>query len=253
MMAYSVYQIANDINDKLYIGITTQPLKYRWSGHQDAARKHPYSLLHQDMIKYGFEHFWLELREECPDKVTMFAREGYWIRELNTLHPYGYNLKGKRITDEQAAIICFRASDWTNEQLAQAFGISIGMVLLMKTSLEISPYKHITRDHLPENIEEYMNQFDKPQIQPHQTTIKLVAPVNREQAYSLKEVAQLYKRSERYIYRLIDSGLLETFKIGQIWHFEKGYIESQREKYEDRPPKLSEQKQDKAIFGSASE
>jgi hypothetical protein len=50
-------------------------------------------------------------------------------------------------------------------------------------------------------------------------------------------------KSERYIYRLLDSGQLETFKIGRIWYFEKGHIESQREKYAFvEPPKPLERK-----------
>lgn len=44
------------------------------------------------MNKYGTENFTFKIIEEC-DYEILDVRERYWINKLNTLEPYGYNIK----------------------------------------------------------------------------------------------------------------------------------------------------------------
>lgn len=85
-----IYVRPNLINGKKYVGQATN-LKTRqnkWkstSGHYagkaiDAARK-----------KYGIDNFGFEILKECDDKELDFW-EKYYIKELNTKVPYGYNM-----------------------------------------------------------------------------------------------------------------------------------------------------------------
>lgn len=45
-------------------------------------------------------------------------------------------------------------------------------------------------------------------------------------SYTIGEVADLFQRSERSIYRLIVNGKINAFKVGTSWRFEKEYIDS---------------------------
>ena len=88
-MAY-IYQIVNDINQKIYIGKTEFSIEKRFKEHcQDAFRerneKRP---LYAAMRKYGIENFHIELIEETDNPVE---REIYWISTLQT-RTKGYNI-----------------------------------------------------------------------------------------------------------------------------------------------------------------
>ena len=56
-----IYKITNNINEKIYIGLTTCSLEYRWGRHLTEGRneknkKH----LYKSMRKYGLENFSIE-------------------------------------------------------------------------------------------------------------------------------------------------------------------------------------------------
>lgn len=108
-MAY-IYQIINDINDKIYIGKTEFSIEKRFKEHcQDAFRerneKRP---LYSAMRKYGVEHFHIELIEET-DKPE--ERERYWIEQKRSFKN-GYNATlggdGKRYIDYDLVITTYR-------------------------------------------------------------------------------------------------------------------------------------------------
>ena len=87
-MAY-IYQIINDINQKIYVGKTEYTLEKRFNEHcQDAYKerneKRP---LYAAMRKYGPEHFHIELIEETDNPEE---REVYWIEKKQSFK-YGYN------------------------------------------------------------------------------------------------------------------------------------------------------------------
>lgn len=87
-MAY-IYQITNDVNQKIYIGKTENSIEKRFKEHcQDASRerneKRP---LYNAMRKYGVEHFHIELIEETNNPEE---REVYWIEKKQSFKN-GYN------------------------------------------------------------------------------------------------------------------------------------------------------------------
>ena len=87
-----IYIIRNDENTKCYIGQSVDYL-YRFRKHKEEARRKSYkykSFLYDDMNRIGFNHFYVEVLEEQVDNPD--EREMFWINELNTLHPNGYNL-----------------------------------------------------------------------------------------------------------------------------------------------------------------
>lgn len=105
-----IYVIICNVNKKLYVGQTTRPIAARWEQHCAAARKMARHLadpvkyptaaacraLAAAMAKYGIENFQIiELRDVpdiAEDGTTLDDEEIYWIAELGSLTPNGYNL-----------------------------------------------------------------------------------------------------------------------------------------------------------------
>lgn len=85
-----IYKITNDINDKIYIGKTTQTIQERFRTHiKDSKRGYKNRPLYNAINKYGIEHFSIEEIEECPEDI-LNDREKYWIEYYGS-YKYGYN------------------------------------------------------------------------------------------------------------------------------------------------------------------
>lgn len=87
-MSY-VYKITNDVNGKMYIGQTSRTLLERFEEHcrESMLKRFPDRPLYSAMIKYGIEHFSIELIEETDNPKE---REIYWIEYYGTFKN-GYN------------------------------------------------------------------------------------------------------------------------------------------------------------------
>ena len=104
-MAY-VYKIVNDINNKIYIGVTKNTIHQRYKEHYYAFKYNTRNCaLYSAFKKYGFENFHIELLEECKEE-NMFEKEKLYIKLYNSYGINGYNEtvggEGKRtLTDEE--------------------------------------------------------------------------------------------------------------------------------------------------------
>lgn len=86
-----IYLIENNINDKLYVGQTTNPKKREYT-HFSTSGSRCYAL--QNAIKkHHVENFYFILLESCDSKESLDVREKHWISRLDTIAPNGYNLK----------------------------------------------------------------------------------------------------------------------------------------------------------------
>ena len=85
-----IYIIENDVNSKLYVGQTLD-IKKRKRAHFSRG-SHSWAVK-AALEKYGAGHFDFVLLEACSSEEELNVREVYWILELNTLAPFGYNLK----------------------------------------------------------------------------------------------------------------------------------------------------------------
>jgi len=87
-----VYKITNKINNKVYIGCTTQGLEDRKKEHYsrcfNVGRK---SKLCDSLKKHGFDNFEFEIIKECETPEEMFLNEIYYIGFYNSKET-GYNL-----------------------------------------------------------------------------------------------------------------------------------------------------------------
>lgn len=85
-----IYKITNLINNKIYIGQTSQTAATRWSEHKKNFKQLRDDMaIHKAMFKYGEKNFSFEIIEEC-DNNLLADRECYWIAQYNS-YEEGYN------------------------------------------------------------------------------------------------------------------------------------------------------------------
>lgn len=100
-----IYKITNKINNKIYIGCAVN-YDFRIKQHKTGKFKGA-TILFKAIQKYGVDNFEFEIIKYCSSKEEMYLDEVFFIKELNSLNPYGYNLhfggKGGKIqlTPEQ--------------------------------------------------------------------------------------------------------------------------------------------------------
>lgn len=94
MKIAQIYKITNIINNKIYIGFTTQSLTKRFLRHKLDAKRGSELYLHRAMIKYGFDNFKIQSIYTSEDtEDTLKNKENYFIGIFNSNDPdIGYNL-----------------------------------------------------------------------------------------------------------------------------------------------------------------
>lgn len=106
MEKYTIYKITNLVNDKIYIGASTNGAEFRLKQHVFKSNNGSNYPLHQAIREFGKDAFIAENIEECSDFETMNIRETYWIAQLGSTNPNkGYNIRcggGIRRHDEIA-------------------------------------------------------------------------------------------------------------------------------------------------------
>lgn len=85
-----IYKIKNKINNKEYIGQTTKNIYERFNEHCHGSSN--CVLLKKAIRKYSRENFEVKQLENCSNLDQLNEREEFWIKELNSLAPNGYNL-----------------------------------------------------------------------------------------------------------------------------------------------------------------
>lgn len=83
-----IYKITNKINNKVYIGLTTQTVEKRWEQHLQAAfnENHPDSqtVFKKAIRKYGSNNFIVEVIDEANNLEDLKKLEQYWIKYYNS-------------------------------------------------------------------------------------------------------------------------------------------------------------------------
>ena len=82
---YFVFKIVNSINNKIFIGIHY--------GFIDDDNLQSNELLNEEKLKYSQNAFAKSIVEVCDTRDKAEERKKYWIENLNTLFPDGYNFE----------------------------------------------------------------------------------------------------------------------------------------------------------------
>ena len=94
MVNILIYKITNIINNKVYIGLTTCTLEYRWGRHiAESKNKNNKKHLYKSMRKYGVENFKIEEIDSTDNFKELGILERYYIFYYDSQNPdKGYNL-----------------------------------------------------------------------------------------------------------------------------------------------------------------
>lgn len=98
-----IYCISSTQTTKQYVGLTTLPANIRFKQHFNSYAKSlrkitSLSPLGQGFKDYGTDTFSIRILEQDVPIDSLAGREIFWIQELNTLHPNGFNrLSGGQI------------------------------------------------------------------------------------------------------------------------------------------------------------
>lgn len=90
MRTFYIYKVTDTINGKLYIGCTND-FERRKTAHLQL-RKTEKCLFHDMINKHGKDSFLWEIIEIVNSQEKAYEREQYYIKELNTVFPNGYNM-----------------------------------------------------------------------------------------------------------------------------------------------------------------
>lgn len=156
-MAY-IYQIINDINNKIYIGKTEFSIKKRFKEHcrdslKESCKNRP---LYAAMRKYGIEHFHIELIEETDNPEE---REIFWIEQKRSFK-LGYNATsggdGRKYLDYDVLIATYLEVHCV-EKTAKICGCdSSHLKKILKThNIEVLSSKEVVREQFGQCIKQY--------------------------------------------------------------------------------------------------
>ena len=89
-----IYKITNKINNKVYIGLTTCSLEYRWRKHlTESKNKKNTKPLYKAIRKYGYKNFTIEEIDRSDDFKELGQLERKYIKKYNSQNlEFGYNL-----------------------------------------------------------------------------------------------------------------------------------------------------------------
>lgn len=89
----TIYKIFNNVNNFVYVGLTTRDPSIRWREHHKSAEKGINRRLYRAMRKYGLENFTYEILatlEDLDNESMLFALEKAYISRYNS-YWFGYN------------------------------------------------------------------------------------------------------------------------------------------------------------------
>lgn len=125
-----IYCITNVINNKRYVGKTTQSIQDRFQRHcYDSKRDLKSTIpLYSAMNKYGVENFIVEELEQVENECDLNSRECYWIQELETYGTHGYNATkggdGAILYDYQEIVDLYNLG-FSTTQISEKIGCSV--------------------------------------------------------------------------------------------------------------------------------
>lgn len=85
-----IYKIVCKINNKIYIGQTTETLEKRFKRHMTYQKDMSDTKFYRAVKKYGVENFYIELVDTASSKEELDTLEEYYIKYYNCIE-YGYN------------------------------------------------------------------------------------------------------------------------------------------------------------------
>lgn len=111
-----VYKVTNNVNGKIYVGVTRRTLDQRKREHKSRAGSGSKNPFHSAIRKYGWDAMRWEILESGVSLEELPLREAHWIKYLDckTCGRGGYNR-----TDGGGGTSGMKVSDETREKLSR--------------------------------------------------------------------------------------------------------------------------------------
>lgn len=89
-----VYAITNKSNGHQYVGVTSGKAGARWTNHALSIKgdKKACPLVSRAIAKHGIENFEFSVIDIAESREQLSHKEKFWVAELGTIAPNGYNL-----------------------------------------------------------------------------------------------------------------------------------------------------------------
>lgn len=143
-----IYIIRNTINDKVYIGQTSD-MEQRWIRHISDANNKQRTLIAKAMASFGVSNFYYEFLERGIATEDLDSREIYWIKLIGSREPNGYNVTVGGVgtgggiesvcsrfkTEEEFMEVVddIRSTDMTFDDIAKKYGVSGSTISTINT------------------------------------------------------------------------------------------------------------------------
>lgn len=92
MKKFIIYKITCKINNKIYIGQTTETLEQRFSRHIGYQKNEHDTKFYRAIRKYGIDNFYIEELDIAKNQSELDDKELFWINKLDAVNK-GYNSK----------------------------------------------------------------------------------------------------------------------------------------------------------------
>lgn len=99
-MSYRIYCYTNKQTNQKYVGCTCRRYQSERSG-KNGYRYIASKVFYEAIQKYGWENFVYSVLEENLTKDESEIRERYWILQLDTIYPNGYNLQSGGVSGKK--------------------------------------------------------------------------------------------------------------------------------------------------------
>ena len=142
-----IYKITNTVNNKIYIGKTTNTIEHRWNQHMRQAKREQNSniLLYKAINKYGYNSFTVDIIEECDNDI-LDEKEQLYIKLYNSFYKNGcgYNMTigedGGSVYDDEKILEL-----WNQGLTIRKIAIQLGA---METTIGIHLHNYISHEEI---------------------------------------------------------------------------------------------------------
>lgn len=182
-MKYIIYCIKNKVNNKVYVGYTTQTIEKRFNDHIRNAKNKLNRRLYDSMNYHGYNNFEIKKIDECDIKVKAEELESWYIYLFNSKNPNsGYNMTwggdgGNTISewsDERKKILYEKQKKNREKTLLEKYGVnSPTKIESVKNKIsESHKGKSLTQEHKNSISETIKNKLKSGEFVPNKSGLR---------------------------------------------------------------------------------
>lgn len=167
----SIYLIKNEVNNKMYIGQTIQPVEKRFKQHLKLLETNEKQAISKAIKSIGKDKFSYEVLDTGIENYeTLNKLEEFYIKQYNTLSPFGYNLcpggqKWRRVSvftkDDENKIISMYEKGMSTRGIGELYSVSPSTIsgVLRRNNIKIRAKNHKLPDRTSKLTLEIMEEL----------------------------------------------------------------------------------------------